>query len=83
MLFFSTWQDLRLPNWGGGEIAYLDFKNIDPFVGLVINEGKATLKELQESYNLEDLYKLVECILVQKANEYYAHKDAEKKASKT
>lgn len=82
LLFFSTWQSVRYPRIDGGEIAWVDFKNIDSLVGLVIAEGKATLKELQESYSLEDLFYLYEVIMVTKSNEWLAYKHAERQASK-
>lgn len=80
--FFSEWQDLRLPRIDNGEIASVDFKNIDPLIGALINEKQATLKELKEDYTLEDAFLMWECIIVKKTNEYLAHKHAEKKAKK-
>ena len=82
MLFFSEWQDLKFPRWDNREIAYLDYKNVDPLIGSIICEGKATLKELQEEYSLEDAYLLWECIMISKSNEYLAYKHAEKKAAR-
>jgi hypothetical protein len=82
LLFFSKWQALKLPRWDNSEFAGLDYVNVDPFIGLIISEGKASYKELKEDYSLEDAYILYECIMVPKANEYLAYKNAEKKAKK-
>ena len=76
--FFSQWQSLNFPRVDSGEIAFLDYKNIDPFIGSLISSGKATLKELKESYSLEDAYILWEVITVTKYNEFLAIEEANK-----
>jgi aromatic ring-opening dioxygenase LigB subunit len=46
----------------------LSYENLEPEVALVISAGKATLHELDSVYGLEDLYNLVEVIMVDAYN---------------
>lgn len=37
-------------------------------VGMVLSSGKATLREMEEYYSVEDLYDLIEVVLVDAHN---------------
>ncbi len=78
MQFFSTREDIRFPRWDNEPAPRTSYKNIDPFFAIIIADGKATLKELKESYSLEDAYILWEVITVTKYNEFLAIEDAKK-----
>lgn len=56
----------------------VDFKNVDGFIGAIVASGKATLKELKESYTLEDAFDLWEVIAVTNYNEFLAIEHARK-----
>lgn len=47
-----------------------EYQNIDPLVGWLISKNLATLKEIEEYYSLEDLYKIWESYIVPSYNEY-------------
>jgi len=47
-----------------------------------VASGKATLKELEEWYTLEEAYDLYEIIATNRYNEYLAMEYAQKKGSK-
>lgn len=51
---------------------FVVYQNINPVFGVLISNGKATLKEIQEFYSLEDVYKLFEIIKVDSYNEHKA-----------
>ena len=60
----------------------MDYKNIEPFLGAIVSSGKATLKELKESYTIEDAFNLFEIIAIDAYNENQAIKHAQKKRAK-
>lgn len=49
-------------------------------MAVVISKGKATLRELEEYYSLEDLYTLYEIITVDNNNEQILMKRAQEKS---
>ena len=51
---------------------------MDGFIGAIVASGKATLKELKESYTLEDAFDLWEVIAVTNYNEFLAIEHARK-----
>lgn len=53
-------------------------KNIEPIVGFLIGEKAATIKELREDYDVEDMLNIWESLMVKHANAFYAYKDASK-----
>lgn len=59
----------------------MDYKNVDPLIATIIADGKATLKELKESYSLEDAFYLYEIIAVTRYNEYLAIEHARKQGA--
>jgi hypothetical protein len=50
--------------------------------GTIIQYGKATLRELNTVYTLEDAFDLFEVIAVNAMNEYLAFKEAKAKGGK-
>ena len=72
MQFFSARQDLNIPRFGGREIAFFDYKNIDGFIATIITSVKATLRELKEVYTLEDAFDLFEIVAINNYNEHLA-----------
>lgn len=47
----------------------IEYRNVPRTIGTVLSHGAATLAELQTVYGLEDLYDLLEIILVDNHNE--------------
>jgi len=56
----------------------VDFVNVDPLVGAIVESGKATLQELKTVYTLEEALDIFEVIAVGRYNEWLAAKEAEK-----
>ena len=57
----------------------MDYPNVDPFIGCIIANGKATLKELKADYSLEDAFNMFEIIVTSNFNQWLAHKEASRK----
>ena len=48
----------------------MNYKNIEPILGLLISKKLATLKELEEYYSLEDVIDMFEIVSIDCYNEY-------------
>jgi hypothetical protein len=53
--------------------------NVDPLLSLVVREGLATMRELDEYYSYEDALNMAEILNVRSYNDWLAHKDAQRK----
>ena len=78
MQFFSERGDLTFIRNIRRDAPSVDYKNVDSFIGTIIANGKATLKELKNDYTLEDAFNLWEIIAVTHYNEYLAYEYAKK-----
>jgi hypothetical protein len=63
----------------GGEFdepgpAFIGYPNVSAAIGAAVSSGKATLRELQEFYSVEDLYDLIEVLSVDGYNRRLAAK---------
>lgn len=57
----------------------MDFQNVDPFIGCIVANGKATFWELKTAYTLEDAFLLWEVIVTSNFNQWLAAKEAMRK----
>jgi hypothetical protein len=79
LLFFRGRQGLKFLRRFASEAPSDDFVNVDAFIGSIIAEKYATLRELKTVYTLEDAFDLWEAMAVRKVNEYLAVKHAQGK----
>jgi hypothetical protein len=54
-------------------------QNIGGIQGFLLGEKAATIKELREDYDVEDMLNLYEALMVKSQNEFLAYKEAQKK----
>ena len=47
----------------------MEYANVPRLIAIIVSAGKATLKELQTDYSLEDAYNLCEIIAVDSVNQ--------------
>ena len=52
-------------------------KNISPLIAVVISSKYATMRELEEYYNYEDLLNFIEIIAVNAFNERQSYRESE------
>jgi hypothetical protein len=79
--FLNTRKTFRVPSYLRPDHDY-EVRQIEgesPVMGVLISEGKATLRELQEYYSLEDAFKIYDILFVEKLNSAEAHHEAVKK----
>ncbi len=81
-VFFFDYEAIAKIPRDNGSSKSASYKNVDGIIGVILSEGKATLKELREDYNIQDAMIMYESIMVPKINQYWAQKDAERKAKR-
>ncbi len=62
---------------GGGGKNFAEYRNIDGAIGAIISAKLATLHELDTVYGIEDVYLLLEIVLVDAHNDYVANEAKE------
>jgi hypothetical protein len=72
LLFFSGWATLDCFRGIRPKADYVSYKNIDGFIGTIVDSGKATYHELKTVYSLEEALKIWEVIAVSRYNQYLA-----------
>jgi hypothetical protein len=78
--FLKTWKPIRVPNYLRGDTEVRQAAGIDPIVAAIINSGKASLRELEEYYSLEDAIRLFDVNMAANITSADAHYVATKKA---
>lgn len=53
-------------------------ENVGAVVGFLLGEKAATIKELREDYDVEDMLDIYDCLMAKHANAYWAYKDSMK-----
>lgn len=81
-MIFRNWRRLEFLETVVDTPRGKDYRNIDPIIGLLVNEKVATFKELKTEYTLEEALMMYEAVIVPKYNEYMAQKRANEKASR-
>ncbi|AHK11693.1 tail assembly chaperone [Shewanella sp. phage 1/41] len=74
-LFFKRKPLESLPEMDG-EGPRVRQENIGPIVGFILGEKAATIKELREDYDVEDMLNIYESLMVKHANAYWAYRDS-------
>jgi hypothetical protein len=82
--FLNSRKSFKVPNYLKPNQDY-EVKQIEgesPVLGVLVAEGKATLRELQEYYSLEDAFRIYDILFVEKLNNAEAHHQAFQKTKK-
>ena len=81
--FLRTWKPIKVPNYLRGEVEARQAPGIDPILSSLINSNKASLRELEEYYSLEDAVRLFDvnmaANITQADAQYRAAKQAQKR----
>jgi hypothetical protein len=76
--FLVTWKGTKVPSQFCSESKYVRSQHVEPMVTHLIQDGSATMRELEEYYSLQDAYKLFDIGVVKGVNSAYAHEAAMK-----
>ena len=78
--FLREWKPLKVPNYLRGDTEARVAPGIDPILSSLINSGKASLRELEEYYSLEDAIRLFDVNMAANITQADAQWHAAKKA---
>lgn len=76
--FFQKRRRIAIPRRLEGQVPSVDFPNVDGFVGAIIGERQAKLRELKTSLTLEEAMDIYEVIVVGRINEMLALEHAQR-----
>ena len=77
--FFRERKELKFLRGYRAEGPSVDYQNLDGFIGAILADRQATLRELMTAYDLEDAFVMYEVIAVTRFNEHLSVKHAQKK----
>jgi hypothetical protein len=80
--FIVTWKGTKIPQHFAGDAKSVNSEHVEPMIQQLVQDGLATLRELEEYYSLEDAYKLFDISVVKSVNSAYAH-DAAMRSAKS
>lgn len=78
--FLKTWQGAKIPSRFTGEVEGINSAAIDPILAQLIQDGAATLRELEEYYSLEDAFTMFDVMVVKGINKALGMEAAEKES---
>lgn len=70
--FLESWKPATVPSGMLAKHRVAESSNVDPIISAVVSSGFATYKELRDDYSLEEAFKLLDIMTVNKINEYRA-----------
>lgn len=78
--FLSNWRGVKVPTRFLDGARSVSSANVDPLVSQLVQDGAASLRELEEYYSLEDAFKMFDIIMVKGVNQALANEANDKKS---
>jgi hypothetical protein len=78
--FLKTWEGAKVPTRFTSDAEGVASAAIDPILAQLIQEGAATLRELEEYYSLQDAFTMFDVLVVKGINKALGMEAAEKEA---
>ncbi len=80
--FLAKWNGIKVPSRFQTQSKSVRSEYAAPLVSNLIQADKATLRELEEYYSVEDAFKLFDIVLVSTVNKAYAQEESEREAKR-
>lgn len=80
--FLDDWKPLTVPRRFTADIDTVQSNRTDPLIAQLIQNGSATLRDLEEYYSVEDAFAMMDVITAKGINEAMAHEAAEREAKR-
>ncbi len=80
--FLADWKGVTIPRRFQNQAETIKSDYTAPLISNLIQADKATLRELEEYYSVEDAFKMFDIVLVNTVNKAYAQEEAEKEAKR-
>lgn len=77
--FLANWKGVKVPSRFIDGAQALSSQNLEPMAAQLIQDGAASLRELEEYYSLEDAFKMFDTIMVKGVNQALSQEAAMKK----
>lgn len=78
--FLGTWKKIKVPSRFRSEIDMVEVASVRPMIATIIQEGLATMRELEEYYSVDDAFKMLDVITAKAVNSALAHEEAVERA---
>jgi len=78
--FLKTWRGVKVPSRFRGDSTPVNSVSVDPLIAQLLQDGIATLRELEEYYSLEDAFKMFDVAVAKGVNQALANEDSMKKS---
>ncbi|ATW57901.1 hypothetical protein CNR33_00055 [Pseudomonas phage tabernarius] len=78
--FLSSWKGVRVPSRFLSDSKQVQSEYTTPMLAALINENKASLKELEEYYSLEDSFRMFDMLSMKNVNEALSNEAAQSRA---
>lgn len=76
--FMEGWKGTRIPSRFREDCEVVENNNVDPMIAVLLADGVATLRELEEYYSLEDAFKMFDVLMTKSLNECLAMEAAKR-----
>lgn len=80
--FLEHWEGVKIPRRFQSQAETIKSDYTAPLISNLIQADKATLRELEEYYSVEDAFKMFDIVLVNTVNKAHANEFAEKEAKR-
>jgi hypothetical protein len=80
--FLAGWKGVKVPTRFIDGAQAVSSKNVEPMASQLIQDGTASLRELEEYYSLEDAFKMFDAVMVKGVNQALSQEAAAKKNKK-
>lgn len=78
--FLDNWQRIQVPARFISGAKTVAPSGIEPIISTLVQDGVASLRELEEYYSLEDAYRLFDVIMSKAVNQLLGQEEAEREA---
>lgn len=80
--FLDTWKMIQVPARFLSGAKTVSAEGIEPVVATLVQEGVASIRELEEYYSLEDAYRMFDIIMSKTVNNLLGQEEAEREAKR-
>lgn len=81
--FLDNWKVIQVPSRFLSNAKTVKVEGIEPIVSTLVQEGVASIRELEEYYSIEDAYRMFDIIMSKAVNNLLGQEEAEREAKRS
>ena len=81
--FLDSWKMIQVPARFLSNASTVKAEGIEPIISTLVQEGVASIRELEEYYSLEDAYRMFDIIMSKSVNNLLGQEAAEREAKRS